>query len=130
MGTFEVIASVFTSSCKSLAFSPPMNIPHFGQCRQALSCCQHINDSLNDPADIISITNDAMELKRVLSSVAPDGPAICVSCIFRQIVQTDPISPEQCQASAATAMSCNAPLCILHIHTGFCTKNRDQGSIN
>jgi len=41
------------------------------QCRQALSCCQHINDSLNDPADIISITNDAMDDESQLNRPFP-----------------------------------------------------------
>ena len=122
-GHIDLIATVHRLTIGIIANKP-------AERRQALRSRLQINRSLHDPAEIIGILNDLMELKRILVGVAPNGPSISMACILSEIIQANPIPAQQRQAGTSPAMARNYSLGVLDIHPCPCTQHRNQRRVD
>jgi hypothetical protein len=53
-----------------------------------------IDHAFNDPAYVVGIANDSMELKRLLSDITSDRSVVCVPSIFCEIIKTNTSTPK------------------------------------
>src|SRR5216684_8546778 len=115
----ELIATVHRLPIGIIADKP-------SQGRNPLGCGLHVYDPFNDATHIVSVTDDAMELERMLSRVAPDGSGIGMPCILSKIIQAHPSSAQEGQAGTPTAMPGDFPGGILSVDASPCAEGRDQ----
>src|SRR5215469_7294932 len=100
------------------------------KCRQSTSCRLDVDHAFNDPAHIVSIANDSMQMKRLLSDVPSDRSVVGMPSIFSQIIQANTSAPQQCEACTAATVPGNPSFGICTFDPSPFTENGNQGFVD